>query len=300
MADFKKRKTNNPTYKEIGSSESDAVREIYTLEDIIKSTSSWEQDDCNALRITFRNANTISDMVQQHELDGEYLKLVLPNWNMDTFKNPIYSGIDRKVSTIIDKAGIILARTEKDSKQEADVDSLVMSLMIFLRFDDYPLQLQNHPHVLDIKRQDLITSIPDYAVVSRAGNENILVVVEDKDSFAATQLDNWSEPQIAGEIFASAIYNSRGITGIKYPYNIIAMRVIGTRFTFYKTVIKEAYMRETRTKLPRTSSMEILRYPQQLDPSNGLVAWNFCDENDRLNILKTLRSIEGMAIGENV
>lgn len=158
----------------------------------------------------------------------------------------MHRDMDRKVSTIVNKVGTILARTMKDPKQE-DVDSLVMSLMMFLRFDDYPLQLQNHPHVLDTGRQDLITSIPDYTVVSGTGN--ILIVIEDKDSFAPTQLDNWSEPQVAGEIFASAIYNSRGITGIKYPFNITAMRVIGTRFTFYKAVIKEAYMRETRTRL---------------------------------------------------
>ncbi len=80
---------------------------------------------------------------------------------------------------------------------------------------------------------------------------------------------------------------------------MIVVFVIGTRFTFYKAVIKEAYMRETRTRLPRASSMEILRYPKQPDPTKGLVAWNFCDESDRLNILKTLRGIEGMAIGES-
>lgn len=93
---------------------------------------------------------------------------------------------------------------------------------------------------------------------------------------------NWEEPQIAGEIFGSAHHN-----GTLYRGKAIA-------YPFYKTAVGEEYLDECQNEgLPTRNRMVIKRYPKDANPYN---AWDFCDENDRLKILKMLKSIESKSI----
>ncbi|CAO3654364.1 unnamed protein product [Cunninghamella echinulata] len=125
----------------------------------------------------------------------------------------------------------------------------------------------------------------------------IVLIIEDKHIKNISESDDWSEPQIAGEIFGAAFHNkSLSYTKkITYPFNIYAIRVIGTKFTFYKSIVTREYIKETETGLPKTNKLEIRRFPSQPsvfpNQDKELAALDFTNENDRIVILSILKTL---------
>lgn len=80
-----------------------------------------------------------------------------------------------------------------------------------------------------------------------------------------------------------------------YPFNIYAIRVIGTKITFYKSIITREYLKEAQEKLPRNNKLIIKRFPKQIDPlqnqSRILEALYFTNEKDRIIILSIFKSL---------
>ena len=77
----------------------------------------------------------------------------------------------------------------------------------------------------------------------------IILIVEDKHPFDVYELKDWSEPRIAGELLGAGFHNmqlsslySLDRSPIKYPIYINAIRVVGTKFTFYKAIITREYL----------------------------------------------------------
>ncbi len=295
----KKRKNRHlQTYKDPTSSESDIIQDITDLSHISSQTSKWTKYDCLALKIFYSNAENISEIIIPITLDDHYKELELPGWN----KHEFYSVLDadfqinkpRKIITIMRKITSVLLNEQAQLIRENKVDSFVMSLMDYLGFDEDPLLMHpQYDYTAMIGDNYKISSKVEYMITRR--NTYIVLIVEDKHQKGVSELTDWSEPQIAGEIFGSAYHNVSIAEGVlKYPFNLYAIRVISTKFTFYKAIVTRKYLEECVNRLPIQNSLTIKRYPQQLPALNQpriLNAWDFSIEHDRLQILEVLKGL---------
>jgi hypothetical protein len=281
--------------------------EIKRISDISKQTNNWTKYDQSSLNIFINDADDESNIVNQiEELDDIYNKLVLKGWDRDKFLlfNPerLQNVNDRQIVTIIEKISYIVAAEKANSTVESVVDSFISSLLNFLRFDYYPLSI--HPqyrYKVEFMKSHHVSSIVEFMVMrSHLNGRHTILFVEDKHNANVSAMRDWEEPQIAGEIFGSAHHNGTLYQGktIKYPFDIFAVRVVGTRFTFYKSAVNEEYLKECHNEgLPTRNQMIIKRYPNNSNPYN---AWDFCSENDRKKILKMLGSIEKKSLDMDV
>ena len=82
---------------------------------------------------------------------------------------------------------------------------------------------------------------------------------------------------------------------IKFQVNIYAVRVVETRFTFYKTVATLEYIKET-SKNGKAVNHEMIveRYPKV--EKDQLTAYDICNSKDRVRILQCLCSIRNNII----
>lgn len=77
---------------------------------------------------------------------------------------------------------------------------------------------------------------------------------------------------------------------------ILAMHVISTYVTFYKTVIKAKYWKELDSGLPKEEEVEIQRWPAK----NGLRAgFNFAKPIDRQTVFEALAKIRESLLVES-
>lgn len=296
-------------YKE--PSDEDPYLEILNISDIHERTSEWNKDDYQSLNIFFEDAITINEMIlQTNELNEPYSSLVLKGWNRNDFlitaNKEDYKNkkiFNRWVITIVRKISAIVAAEVAQSNKEDKIDSFMLSLLTYLQFDLDPLLIHpQYAYTIKFTNNHHISSIVEYMITRKHENGyHIILFIEDKHNDNVSELRNWEEPQIAGEIFGSAHHNGslyrRGIK--KYPFTLYAVRVIGTKFTFYKSTITRGYLEECQTGyLPKKNKMIIKRFPQNSDPYVN--AWDFCEENDRICILKMLKSIEEESINMEI
>jgi hypothetical protein len=280
------------------------VIDIEHLSQIPTQTSKWENDHVIALNIEYKNVENINEIIQPSSLTEEdnFRNLILKNWKKEEFlltNDYIKKNIkDKKIITIIKKIRRVLGQEIYGIPiKETQVDSFMTSLLYYLGFDDDPFLL--HPQydysIYIDKGKHKITSKVEFMITN--DDTYVVLIVEDKHLKNVSENNNWSEPQIAGEIFGAAFYNRSLSTQkkIRYPFDIYAIRVIGTKITFYKSTINRDYLNEVETKLPIKNKLEIKRFPQQLDqlPDQDidLPALDFTNENDRSVILSILKSL---------
>jgi hypothetical protein len=279
--------------------------EIKSISHISKQTNNWTKHDQSSLNIFIESADNENDIVDQIiELDDVYSKLLLPEWDRDKFLlfNPAKYSYDRQVMTLIEKTSDIVAAERANSTIESVVDSFMSSLLNFLQFDYYPLSIHpQYKYKVEFMKNHHISSIVEFMITkSHSNGRHTILFVEDKHNANVSAMRNWEEPQIAGEMFGSAHHNSTLYHGkmISYPFDIFAVRVVGTRFTFYKTAVNEEYLKECQNEgLPTRNKMVIKRYPKDPNPYS---AWDFCDEGDRLKILRMLKSIENKSVNMEI
>lgn len=283
-------------YKEASSSEADIAIEIDDLSKISPQTNKWSKEDCASLKISYENAKDIYEIVQPQSLEGHYKELQLNKWNPYDFRSIQNPPPSRKIQTILHKIRNVVIHEEAGSMKENKVDSFVMSFMEFLGFDEYPLMMHpQYDYSVIVGSNHKISSKVEYMIT--VNNTYVLLVIEDKHTNNVSELTDWSEPQIAGEIFGSA-YHNVNIAGhhLHYPFFIYAIRIVSTKFTFYKAQITREYLEECSYGLPIRNSMIIKRYPPQEEASperaRTLNAWNFLQEEDRMMILSTLKGIQ--------
>ena len=125
-----------------------------------------------------------------------------------------------------------------------------------------------------------------------------MFIIEDKVVTSAKYADNYKENQVMAELFASvhyAVRNStlaRSSTVLTYPIIVYAVRVIGTKFTFYKASATLDYIKRTaKRRMALKHNMVVQRYPLVEDDPSRLTAYNICSYSDRKKILKCLCSI---------
>jgi hypothetical protein len=275
---------------------------LYTLisnpVDIHRKTSAWNEHDQSSLRIYFENARDENDIVTQvDKLDNLFANLTLSGWDRDRFLRTTYNEYskiqDKRAVTIMKKISSIV---KLENANAIKVDTFMLSLLTYLDFDSDPLSMHaQYEYMVELSSECRITSIVEYMITKSSDNgDHVILFIEDKHKKNVSDLRDWEEPQIAGEIFSSAHHNAVTAGDVHYPFDIFAVRVVGTIFTFYKTTVYKEYLKECQSGgLPMHNKMVIKRYPQGANPYNN--HWDFCDEQDRNKILRMMQSIESFS-----
>ena len=252
----------------------------------IKSTSKWDDNDVKRLKIKVVNVHSYKN---QHIFE-EAQQLVIPEWNDGHWLLEIRVEkleYNNKIKTFILKLRrIYMASLIRQNLTEDHIDGFMDSLLHILRFDDYPCSVYpQYKYSAKVNNKN-IAAKPDFSILSNFNENKIVLVIENKTSNSASITNNWMEPQILGELFV-AVHNVVTSLNINYPVSIYAVRVIETRFTFYKTVTSLEYIIETaQTGWATNNEMIVERYPQV---SKGkLAAYDICDSSERLYILQCM------------
>jgi hypothetical protein len=297
------RKRTRVNYKEISSDHSD-YNYIETLEDIPSDVSGWEASHREALRIYIQNTESIE---LDTNIDEQFQSLELKDWDKSKINNAsseVLNKIDKSVASLITKIKYIVNLSEGPAKKEVRVDGFVMKLLNILGFDNYPCIMYPQYEYSAILKNKKITSKVEFIVINN--KKYIVLIVEDKHSGNTGYLNDWSENQIAGEIFGCAYHTlqlmEQNYEMIEFPIKICAIRIIGTMFTFYNSEISKAYMEECYSRLPIKNKIIVYRYPPVYGDDENVMkpitALDFCDSKDRLVILQILKFILNKTISQ--
>ena len=300
------RRRKQVRYKDPSSGESDPYADIRDIADIPSDTSSWNREHLVALRIRYRNANNADEIIRPADLDDKYKTLLLDTWDKKKFTDPgDIRTLDKSVASLIMKIRYVLNLGMWAAKKEVRVDGFVMTLLNFLGFDQYPCTMYSqYTYKAKFKDNKKIASKVDFIVTNL--DKYVLLVVEDKHQGNTGAFNDWSESQLAGEIFGCAYHTVQMSefypnVVLSFPITVRAIRIIGTLFTFYKTEVTKAYIEESYHKLPVRNQINVTRYPEMPEASEDTLAsitgLDFCDPSDRLEILRILKAIRDHADG---
>lgn len=261
---------------------------IYSVE----SASRWHVDTTKHMNIIVKD---LMDMFPHMDLPARARIMIIPEWEdtsflIDMMRDLGKAPYNNSIKTLIRKVyRICIAQI---GMTEVLVDGFIDSLLHILGFDDYPYSLYpQYSYMAHIGPNNLaVNAKSDFSVLS--GNDQIMLVVEDKTVTNATYANNWKENQVIGELFVAVHdYVTRSI-GIEYLVSGYAVRVIGTRFTFYKATATLDYIRESaRLGMSRDNEMVVQRHPPVEDNPGRLTAYDICNAKDRMRILECLCSI---------
>ena len=265
-----------------------ANQSVFTVE----SASKWKEDTTRYMKIRVVD---VDKMFNFTDLPDEAKPIIIPEWkNGDWLRNVNIkaSHHDNNVKTLISKVRKVFL-SEEDSVTEVIVDGFMDSLLHLLGFDDYPCLLYpQYGYLANIGPDNRsVKAKPDFSILSE--DNKIMLVIEDKIVTSATYSNRWKEDQVMGELFAAVHYVvTRSNKKITYPVIVYAVRVIGTKFTFYKAIATLDYIKESaRLGLSIDNEMVVQRCPPVEDDPSGLTAYNICDQTDRIRILECMCSI---------
>jgi len=182
---------------------------------------------------------------------------------------------------------------------ESNTDSFVNYLLNKFQLDEYPFLLRIQPNYKFYVGDQEIISNPEFSIEK---DNHIVFIDEDKHINNIGSSKDWGENQIAGEMLAVASTNyNNNQQKLSYDYNIASidnkdaqiihsMRVIGTRFTFYKSVISTSYLKSLGEGLP-SENITIYRYPNN-KKEESFSHYDYIDPKERKIIVNILWGIK--------
>ena len=259
----------------------------------VESASKWDGSTIVHMNIVVKDVN---DLFSDLDISADAKRVVLPEWKDTkwlTDVDLVSAPYSKSIKSLIEKVHRVVRAQQ--SMTEVLVDGFMYSLLFILGFDDYPCTVYPQ-YVYSTRiglRNHLVQAKADYGVLS--GSKKLMLVVEDKTVTTATYANNWKEDQVMGELFV-AVHDLHhygvGSDKVDFPVIMYAVRVVGTLFTFYKAVGTLDYIKETsRTGTAINNEMVVERYPPIEDNPFKLTAFDICNLNDRMRILKCLCSI---------
>lgn len=258
----------------------------------VESASKWKEDTTRYMKIKVVD---VHPMFSDIDLSCEAGLLVIPEWTNGEWLRSIdirKSKYDNRVKTLIGKVRKVFM-SEEESITEVIVDGFMDSMLHILCFDDYPCFLYpQYDYSAKIgPNSRVVKAKPDFGILSET--DRILLVIEDKTVTSASYSNNWKEDQVMGELFAAVHHVvTKSRTPVTYPVTVHAVRVIGTRFTFYRAVATLEYIKESaKLGLSIDNEMVVQRCPPVEDNPSHLTAYNICDRDDRVRILECMCAI---------
>ena len=260
---------------------------VRNVDGLSKSTSEFEKSDTEKLNIVYKRLDDImafKQLIYNNHTDSTNSPLHIQDLDYDTFvgcshnikKIHMLSNREKLFATLIDQVSMNedLIRGTDESKTDTFVDYILREIGLA----EYPLILKLKPMYEIRVRHKTISSVHDFSI--EKGNK-VVLIEEDKHIRNTTPGSAWGEYQIAGEILAAA-YNNYVLHITESE--LIAIRVISTRFTFYHTIIPFDYLNSLSIGLPNIDIV-ISRYP---DSDRGL---DYKDHNERRVIIDMLLRI---------
>ena len=258
----------------------------------VDSASQWKPATTKYMNI---RVTDVQELFPKKDLPNEAKPLMIVEWTDGRWLRDVdikTAPYNNQIKTLIRKVRKVFL-SEEESITEVIVDGFMQSLLNILYFDDYPCSLYpQYDYAANIGPDNhKIKAKPDFSVFS--DEDKIMLVIEDKTVTSATFSNNWKEDQVMGELFATVHFIvSKAKTELTYPITVYAVRVIGTKFTFYKAQAELEYIIESAMHgVSFNKEMVVQRCPRvELDPSK-LTAYDICKFDDRMRILECLCSI---------
>ncbi|CAB5385623.1 unnamed protein product [Rhizophagus irregularis] len=273
--------------------------------DLPSSASKFYPDNLKLLKITFVGASAEKDVIPEvpvAQIQATFQKLdkyLLPTIDSETlgnYKFDVTTHTDitsEKVQTFVTKLhNVVINGAQQTGTDETFTDTLIDDLLRIVKLNNFPLMIRNHPiSKIYIKGGGIVTSDPEF-VIQEKGKLSLLVV--EKNVTSAT---GYGESQIAAEMLACGSENLRYLGKETHTdQTILAMRVISTYVTFYKTVIKAEYWKELDSGLPKEEEVQIQRWPAE----NSLRAgFDFAEPTDRQTVFEALAKIRESLLVES-
>lgn len=257
------------------------------------STSDFTKIDVDSLNIIFKNYEDIIPEIKNENIDVPILA-TLNNVNQNDILSLNENDEDKAFSLGICNENmnlfmslISIIKNEEliRGTDESKTDTFVNYLFRIIEYDKYPLMFELKTTCKFEVGNKFITSEFDFGVKRK---KTVLLLDEDKHFKNTGRSKAWGEYQIAGEILAAAVNNYNN--SIDNP-TIFAVRVIGTRFTFYRSCVPNDYLFSLSEGFP-DKCFEIARYPSQLNDKelSGFLDFKKCEERKIiLNILAKIR-----------
>lgn len=239
--------------------------------ELADSTSYFRPKDLIALNIVYINDDTILLPIDQQSNTMLYREyddnLLIKGMNRDQLLHmwhdeSLGSHLNNEQRTLAEHVSkVLIQEMASAGKRERSTDAFVNYLLGALKFNLFPLSLELKPDCKFKIHTTIVTSEADFGVYKR---RLFAIVDEDKHIHNVEHATGWGECQIAGEVLAAAYSNHQSINKEYRIQTINAVRVIGTRFTFYRAEITYEYIESLANGFPE-SGLSIYRYP----PWNG-------------------------------
>jgi hypothetical protein len=171
--------------------------------------------------------------------------------------------------------------------RESLTDSFVNFILTDLRFNRYPFLLNLQPDYSFEVFGNKVTAKLEFSIEK---NKGILCFDEDKHLHGISSTTEYGEAQIAAEILACAFTNfdKADSPTREQDQTIFAIRVIGTRFTFYKAFVGSEYCKSLGDGFPPDShTITVYRFPPN-DDKETFYGYNYANENHRPIVLRLL------------
>ncbi|RMZ98308.1 hypothetical protein BpHYR1_017538 [Brachionus plicatilis] len=179
----------------------------------------------------------------------------------------------------------------KVSIRESFTSNFLNYLLIKLGFAQYPLLMYSQPkYSLEFEGLKM-TGKPEFSIENRSQIKCIFVD-ENRHLTNIKIATEFSECQIAAELTAAAYtsYASPASSSMLKDQTVFAVRVIGTRFTFYKAIFHKIYLESISSgnlDLAQRHELNVYRYPPN-DETETLFGFDYSDNKHREIVLKLL------------
>lgn len=257
-------------------------RKLHKASRLSDSTAYFREVDVLSLNIEYEETDFFLPSSSSRAPEEIYIS----DKHASLFRNCIYDetlieDLSRKERTIAKLLSyVMINEIATIGTEESRTDSFVDRILRTLEFDEDPLMLQLQPLYKFFVYDKVITSKYDFSITK---NGRILLVDEDKHIANTGPSTSWGEYQIAGEILCGAANNYRITSSTDWIY---AVRVIGTKFTFYKCYATQTYLNQLSSGLPE-EKLTIFRYPSSTHDKR-FPHFDFVSPCERKQIVQTL------------
>ncbi|RHZ88827.1 hypothetical protein Glove_21g355 [Diversispora epigaea] len=265
--------------------------------ELSNSTSEFRWKDMKALNIYYKNGTvgmfgSMIDLSYNRSLllqnvNKDFLFKV---WNDDTLTKD-WNNKERALARYISE--ILIKEHAEVENHEKVTDSFINFLLGILEFNEYPFALKLKANCYFQVHDKVVTSESDFSIWK---NKLFITIDEDRHLYNINKFTWWGEYQIAGKLLASAFVNHKEIQEKYNTQTLFAIRVIGTRFTFYKAEIKSDYLTSLVKGFP-TNNLYIYRYPEWNDQYTNHISYlDYTNLDQRRHILEIIIKIKNFII----